>query len=115
VADEWAVNTPKGQVRVSDLSLSESEAIEDACNAEWWNICAHPFRRAKYARVVYEAACRKVGAEPAELTLRDLPDTFVQVPDDLPDVFEGGLPKPEDAPATTGSSGAPSDSDGRPT
>ena len=46
------------------------------------------------------------------LTVRMLTDVFVQVPDDMPEIYEGPIPKGEDDPQTAGSSGAPSDSSG---
>lgn len=116
MADEWAVVTPKGQLRMSELPLALLPDLEEQTGDEWWSIAAHPYRRAKVALCVYRTACEHMGAEPEELTLGDLPEVFVQVPDEIPDmVFEGGLPKSEDAPETTGSSGAPSDTGGRPT
>ena len=115
MATEWAVNTPKGQVRLADLSLDTLVELEEQTGDEWWNVAAHPFRKAKTARAVYRAACKLADAEPAELTLRTLIDTFEQVEEDLPDVYQGGIPKSEAASVTTGSSGALSDSTGRPT
>ena len=116
MADEWAVVTPKGQLRMSELPLALLPDLEEQTGDEWWNIAAHPYRRAKVALCVYRTACEHLGAEPLELKLGDLPDVFVQVGDEIDDmVFEGGVPKSEDASATTGSSGAPSDSGGRQT
>ena len=115
MAEEWAVNTPKGQVRLGDLPLDVLCELEEQTGDEWWNIAAHPFRKAKTAKAVYLKVCELQECEPADLKLRDLVDTFEQVEDDLPDTYEGGIPKSEDAPETTGSSGAPSDTGGRPT
>lgn len=117
MATEWAVNTPKGQVRLGDLSLDAMCELETKTSLEWWNIAAHPFRKASTAKVVYEAACAYIGCEPAKLITRDLVDTFEQVEDDLPELFEGGIPKADTGAGsvTTGSSGQPSDSAGHPT
>jgi hypothetical protein len=114
MATEWAVNTPKGQVRLGDLPLDTLCDLEDETGDEWWNIAAHPFRKAKTARSVYAAACRFIKCEPADLTLRDLVDTFEQVEEDLPELYEGGIPKAdgEAGSGTPGSSGEPSDSTG---
>ena len=115
MADEWAVVTPKGQVRLGDLTLDALVQLEADCEEEYWRILAHPFRTAKSAKFIYAAACTHVDAEPVQLTVRTLPDVFVQVPEDLPDVYQGGLPKAEGEPQTSGSSGVPSDSSGPPT
>jgi hypothetical protein len=117
MATEWAVNTPKGQVRLGDLPLDTLCDLEDETGDEWWNIAAHPFRKAKTARSVYAAACRFIKCEPVDLTLRDLVETFEQVEEDMPQLYEGGIPKAssEAGSGTPGSSGEPSDSTGHPT
>lgn len=112
---EWAVNTPGGQVRLGDFDLDVVIDLEAKSGEEWWKTAAHPFRKAAIAKLVYEAACAHNGSTPARLVMRDLVATFEQVDDDLPEVFEGGIPKSEVAPETTGSSGAPSDTDGHQT
>lgn len=114
VNSEWAVVTPEGQVRLGDLTLDSLVLIEEQTGEEWWRVLAHPFRSAKTAKFVYAAACAEKGCEPATLTVKSLSDVFVQVPDDLPDMYEGGIPKAADEPSTSGSPGAPSDSAGPP-
>ena len=98
MASEWVVNTPAGQVRLSDFSLQEGSELEEITGVEWWNICSHPFRKASIAQAPYLAACKHVGCEPKQLKLGDLAegDVFVQVEDDLPDVYEEGIPKAEE-------------------
>lgn len=113
MADEWAVNLPdKGQVRLSDFTLDELVQLEADCDEEWWALLSHPFKSAKNAKYIYAAACAQQGVEPAVLTVRMLTDIFVQVPDDLPVMYEGSIPKAEDAQQTAGPSGVPSDSTG---
>ena len=113
MADEWAVVTPKGQVRLGDLTLDALVGVEAEVGEEWWRVLAHPVRSAKVARALYLAACAHVEVEPEALTVRQFADgLFVQVPEDLPDVYQGGLPKAEDGAQTSGSSGVPSDSSG---
>jgi hypothetical protein len=54
---------------------------------------------------VYRIACEHAGAVPEELTpqrLVDDPPIFEMVEDDLPEVYEGGVPKSEGDPETTG-------------
>ena len=113
MADEWAVNTPDNkQVRLSDFTLDELVQLESDCDEEWWALLSHPFKSAKNAKYIYAAACTKQAVEPAVLTVRMLTDVFVQVPDNMPDIYEGSIPKEEDAQQTAGSSGVPSDSTG---
>jgi hypothetical protein len=113
MADEWAVNTPNNkQVRLSDFTLDELVQLESDCDEEWWALLSHPFKSAKNAKYIYAAACAHQGVEPAVLTVRMLTDVFVQVPDDMPEIYEGPIPKGEDDPQTAGSSGVPSDSSG---
>lgn len=114
MAEEWAVTTPKGQVRLGDLSLEVVVQLESDLDTEWWQIAAHPFRQARMASYVYTAACEHIGCPPAALKMRDLLDVFNTVDEDLPDVFENGIPKAEPVaePLTPGSSGAPNDSTG---
>lgn len=118
MAEEWAVTTPKGQVRVADLPLGAVVQLEGDTGLEWWRIAAQPLQTAKVANHVYLACCEHVGATPADLTMRDLLDgTFETVEEDLPTLYEGGIPKAAsaDAAVTPGSSGAPESSAGHPT
>jgi len=112
---EWAVVTPKGQYRLGDFPLEILVELESTTGDEWWNIAAHPFRKAATAQAVYEAACAQLDATPATLKLRDLVETFEQVEDDLPEVYEGGIPKSGAESQTAGLSGAPNDTDGHQT
>lgn len=115
MAEEWAVTTPAGQVRIADLPLTAVVTLEADCGMEWWRIAAHPIQTAKVANYVYAACCEHVGATPADLTMRDLLDgTFETVEEDLPTLFEGGIPKAgsEAGAVTPGSSGAQKSSAG---
>lgn len=111
---EWACNTPEGQVRLADLTLEALADLEKQCGQEWWRIVARPRASAQNAIHIYAACCASSGCEPATVTARTLLDVFEMVSDDLPDMYEGGIPKAEDAPLTTGSPGAPSGSGGPP-
>jgi len=101
-----------------DLPLEAFGRIEDETDQRWIDVIVAPAMSAKVAMVVYRIACEHVGAEPEALTpaklIGDTP-VFEMVDDDLPDTFEGGIPKSADDPATTGSSGAPESSTGHPT
>ena len=113
MADEWAINLPdKKQVRLSDFTLDELVQLESDCDEEWWALLSHPFKSARTAKYISAAACAQQNIQPAVLTVRMLTDVFVQVPDNMPDVYEGSIPKEEDAQQTAGPSGVPSDSTG---
>lgn len=113
MAEEWAVATPKGQVRIADLPLAVVVQLEGDTELEWWRIAAHPIQTARVANYVYAACCEFKGCAPAELTMRDLLEgTFETVEEDLPTLYEGGIPKSADEAPTSGSSGAPESSDG---
>jgi hypothetical protein len=102
-----------------DLTLDEMVVVEEECGATW--VRFNPFLSSKHARaglvafvarsIGRDEAARKVGA----LSVKEAVACFEVVPDDLPEVFEDGIPKAGDDQGTTGSSGAPTDSDGPPT
>lgn len=49
---------------------------------------------------LYRLGCRKVGIEPPEtITFRTVSDALIDVPDDLPESYEDGIPK-EETPST---------------
>jgi hypothetical protein len=113
MADEWAINLPNNkQIRLSDFTLDELVQLELDCDEEWWALLSHPFKSARTAKYIYAAACAQQNIEPVVLTVRMLTDVFVQVPDDMPDVYEGSIPKAVEDPQTLGSSGVQSDSTG---
>lgn len=101
---------------VDDLTLDEFAVIEKDLGANW--VTFNPFLSSMHARATLitflarsigtDAATRKVGA----LSLKEAVACFEAVKDDLPDVYEDGIPKPEAEPETNGSPGAPSGSDG---
>lgn len=114
----FAVNTPKGQVRLMDLPLDVFCRIEDETGLRYVDVLLGPASTAKTATVVYRIACERTESEPEELTPAMLiadPPVFQLVDDDLPEVYEGGLPKSAAGQGTTGLSTAPDDSTGRPT
>lgn len=98
VNQEWACNTPGGQVRLADLTLDALADLEKKCGSEWYRIVARPRSSAANAIHIYAACCAEAGCEPETLTARKLVDVFELVDEDLPDMFEGGLPKEADAP-----------------
>ena len=114
MADEWAVNTPSGQMRLAVFTLDQLIELETDTSEQWWQLLASPFRSARTAKYIYSAACLQMGCEPEVLTVRRITDVFVQVAEDLPDTYGGGLPKAEDDPSvsTSGSSSEPAASTG---
>jgi hypothetical protein len=116
----FVVNTPKGQVRLMDLPLEDLARIEAEAEVRYVEVLMAPASTAVVAQVVYRVACEHVDAVPEQLTAqrligdpaKNLPPVFELVDDDLPTVYEGGIPKSEDAPATTGSSGPSSGTGG---
>jgi hypothetical protein len=111
---EWACNTPEGQVRLADLTLEALAELEKKCGTEWHRIVARPRASAGNAIHIYSACCAQIGCEPETLTARKLLDVFELVDEDMPDMFQGGIPKAVDEASTAGSPGAPSSSDGPP-
>lgn len=120
----WAVNTPKGQVRLMDLPFSVLSQVEKETGTPWKLFIQHPTYGAAGVNALYRVACESVGAEPRDLTPRDLlaldsdddnDMLFVEVDDDLPTTYADGLPKAEGEGQTDSSSGEPSDSGGPPT
>lgn len=88
-----------------DLPLDSFATIEEETGQRWVDVIVSPAASAKGALVVYRIACEHVGAVPEELTPQRLvsdPPVFEMVEDDLPEVYEGGVPKSEDDPETTG-------------
>lgn len=111
----FACNTPGGQVQLLDLPLEALDRIEEETGRRWSQVLSLPAFSAKSIITVYREACAVAGCEPEPLTPRKCIDgdgLFVQVPDDMPDMYEGGLPKAEADQPTSGSSGAPDDSGG---
>lgn len=108
---EWACNTPEGQVRLADLTLDALADLEKQCGTEWWRIVSRPRHSAQNARHIYAACCDLAGCKPDTVTARSLLDVFELVAEDMPDMYEGGIPKAGEAP-TSGSFGVRSDSTG---
>lgn len=110
----WAVNTPKGQVRLMDLPLEVLASLEESTDTKWTTILTTPAVSMRCAIAVYQTACQQNGSEPADLTAAEFVDgkVFEVVDDDLPTTYDEGLPKAEDEAPTDSSSGEQSDSAG---
>lgn len=105
--------------RTDELSLREAIEIEKATGKSWMLI--NPFQSATDCRAIMVAfLARDMAPEVAEskvdgLSLREVLDCVDVAKDDLPDVYEDGLPKAEGEDSMTGSSGEHASSDGPPT
>lgn len=113
----FAVTTPAGHVvRLDDVPLSDLTKIaKDAGMDTWAELLTQPVRNGAAAEALYRHCCAIHEDTPPEpLTPKVLVPAFSWEPDDLPDTFQGGLPKAEDDQETSGSSGAPSDTTGPP-
>ncbi len=101
---------------LNDLTLDEAVEVERD-TGETWNTM-NPFRSAVHARAILRvlALRENTNEDVGALTVAASLDRFEYVDeDDLPDLYEDGIPKAVDAPATNGSSGAPNATDGNPT
>jgi hypothetical protein len=105
--------------RTDDLTLDEAIGIEKATGRSWMQI--NPFQSAQDCKAVMVAFLTRemdVGAAEGKvgsLSLREVLDSVELIKDDLPTQYVDGIPKAEDGPSTTGSSGEPNGSDGPPT
>jgi hypothetical protein len=102
------------------LSLEESDQLEKECAKTWLEL--NPVRSSAEfratARVFLTRDHDPAGVELllAAFTIQSAMAAVEWVDDDLPDVFEDGLPKAEGGPSTTTSSGSPAlPTDGHPT
>ena len=113
----FAVTTPAGHVvRLDDVPLSDLHKIaQDTGMDTWAKILTEPLRNGASAEAVYRFCCELEGDTPPDkITPKLIVAAFNWEPDDLPDTYQGGLPKAEDDPGTPGSSGVPSDTTGPP-
>lgn len=90
-----------------DLPIEECDAIGQRHSVGWLTIIDRPLQSAGVAKDIVTAAAKKLGvAVPTLPSVRVIYDMFDLVEDDLPSVYEGGIPNALSALATTGSSGA---------
>lgn len=113
----FAVTTPAGHVvRLDDVPLSDLTRIAKEAELDTWAaLLTAPLRDGAAAEAVYRHCCTTAGDTPPDpITPKVVVAAFNWVEDDLPDTFQGGLPKAEAEQETSGSSGAPSDTTGPP-
>ena len=117
----WQLSWEGETVQEGDLTLAEIDEICDLAGITW--VSLHPLRQPRHLRAIVAVLKARSGANPREVfdelaSMRggDALARIYEAPDDtLPTMYENGLPKAGDDPATTGSSGAPSSTTGRPT
>lgn len=116
----WQIAWEGEALAEGDLTLDEIGTVCDLADIAW--VSLHPLRHPRHLRAIVAVLKARSGAD-AQAVYRELGSmkggeaiaNIKDVPDDLPTMYENGLPKAEDGPATTGSSGAPSSTTGRPT
>jgi len=114
----FAVTTPAGHVvRLDDVALADLHRIATDSGLDTWaKMLTEPIRNGAAAEALYRFCCESAGDTPPDkITPKVIIEAFEWLPDDLPDTYQGGIPKAEDDPAISGSSGVPSDTDGPPT
>ena len=101
----WSVTVPGGKaVRCDDLPLDVWIAIAKDTGKHWHEILRGPLLDEAVALALYRACCTHAGVtDPPALSLREMIDAYDLVGDDLPTMFEDGIPSPKaDEPATIG-------------
>lgn len=100
-----------------DLTIDEVAVVERETNLSW--LVVNPAETAMGWRAIVKAfLCREESAETvakrlAKVKVKEAMNTVKWVEDDLPDVYEDGIPKAETAaPSIDGSSGPTDDSAG---
>jgi len=95
--------TPGGQVvRLDDLPVEELQSIADSTGLEsWFDLYLQPARHGAATIALYRHCCGIAGVDPVDpVTPKVILAAFEPADDDLPTLFEDGVPK-TDAVATT--------------
>lgn len=91
----WAVKVDGKQMLVADLPIRAMESVCTETDSNYAWVCLFPFADLRVAeRVIFQAA-KVLGVDAPDfdtLPTRQLAEFFVQVPDDVPEVFENGVP-----------------------
>lgn len=91
---------------VFDLPIEDCEDIAKRHNVGWLTVIDDPLQSGSVATAVVMAVAKKLGLATPELgSVRTLHGMITIKDDDLPVVYEGGLPNGEAAAETLGSSG----------
>lgn len=90
----WAVRYADRETQIRDLPVGVIAEIAKKNDQSWVIVQAAPLLDLFIANDVFEAMCNKWGVDiPEDMTARELTGYFVQVDDDLPEVFEDGIPQ----------------------
>lgn len=90
----WAVRYADRETQIRDLPVGVIAEIAKKNDQSWVIVQAAPLLDLFIANDVFEAMCNKWGVDiPKDMTARELTGYFVQVDDDLPEVFEDGIPQ----------------------
>lgn len=101
----FACTTPTGKVvRLDDLPIEDIQRIADECGLEsWFDLYLQPARFGKATIALYRFCCEHVGDAPADpVTPKVILSAFEPVEDDLPTMYEDGIPDPNQDGPTTG-------------
>jgi len=89
----WAVRIADQEFQIRDLPVGVLASIAKNTDQTWLLTQAAPLLNLFVAIEVLEAVCAHLEVPvPDPLTGRNITDYFVQVPDDLPEQFEDGVP-----------------------
>lgn len=103
----YVLSIGDGEYNTDDLTLDEAIAIEGEVSESW--VYINPFRSAKHFKAIARVFLKREGKDDAAIatvldpmTITAALDSVKIIPDDLPDVYEDGLPDPkaEDETAT---------------
>jgi len=90
----WAVRYAGQEMQVRDLPAGVIADIAKKNDQSWVIVQAAPLLDLFVASDVLDAVCKRFDIEvPEDMTARELTACFVQVDDDLPEVFEDGIPQ----------------------
>lgn len=96
MALEFQFKSPSGKVvRLYDLPIEDVQDIAEKAGLEsWFDLASQPARFGKASVALYRHCCGVAGDDPVEpVTIKAVIDAFELVPDDLPTLFEDGLPE----------------------
>jgi hypothetical protein len=98
----WTCKVADGKVvRLEDIPARQLGDLETRFGVSWLELVGRPLGDSQHALAMYEKCCGLVGTEPADLTVRQLLDSFELVDDDRPEMYVGGLPDPKAGELTT--------------
>lgn len=94
----WAVTVAGRTVRLDDLPVDLVADVARQADVSWFDlVMVAPAKDLRAARMLVDAIASHLQVESAGvMTVRQLLDCFAQVEDDMPAVFEDGLPKAGD-------------------